>query len=111
MAAIAVAALMVVATPGTTGAVTHPPEGCQAVNPGQETCTFTVAADAESPVSGAAGPGSWVVTVKRPGEKKPIVLKPDAGGGVVEFTFQQGDKVTAKALSPGTFMTAGFVQP
>ena len=112
--AIVVAVLMPIggAVASSGAKATDEPEGCQAFNPGQPTCKFTATIDSESPVSGATGSGSWVVTVKRVGEKKPIVLKPaDPYGGVVEFAYQQGDKVTAKALSPGTMMTAGSVQP
>ena len=95
-----------------TAATVAEPEGCQAFNPGQPTCTFTATMDAQTPVSGGMGSGSWIVKVKRPGEKKPIVLKPvDPYGGVVEFAYQEGDKVSAEALTPGTLMTAGSVQP
>ena len=94
------------------GSPTFAPEGCQAFNPGQPTCTFTATVDAQTPVSGASGSGSWIVSVKRPGERKPIVLKSDSPpGAVVEFAYKKGDKVTAKALTPGTIMTAGSVQP
>ncbi len=110
LTALVAAALVVMASPASP-ATPREPEGCQAVNPGQPTCSYTAAMDAETPVSGAMGIGNWVVTIKRPGEKKPIVLKPDSGGGVVEFAIQQGDKVTAKAIDPGTAMTVGSVQP
>ena len=111
--ALAAALTMVPATARSAlDPATDEPEGCQAFNPGQPTCTFTATTDAETPISGALGVGSWVVKVKRAGEKKPITLKgsPDGAPSVSEFTFQEGDVVKAKALSAGTFMTVGFVQ-
>ena len=106
---LAAVALLAPAAQGAS--LTKEPEGCQAFNPGQPTCTFTATMDAGSPVSGGIGSGSWVVKVKRPGEKKPIVFKPaDPYGGFVEFAYREGDVVSAEALTPGTLMTAGSVQ-
>ncbi len=113
---VAALAAMLIVAPTTAQSASAPPadepEGCQAFNPGQPTCTFTATADAETPISGAVGVGSWVVKVKRAREKKPIVLKgsPDGAPSVSEFPFREGDVVKAKALTPGTFMTVGYVQ-
>lgn len=87
------------------------PEGCQAFNPGQPQCKYTATHNPEGPVTGVAGVGSWVVTVKRAGEAKPLVIKSPPGGEptATEFVFEEGDKVTAKALSPGTGLTVGHV--
>jgi hypothetical protein len=83
------------------------PEGCEAMNPAQSTCSFTVLEDMEGPVAGVAGRGDWLVKVKR--GKKRIKIKSPAGGAptAVEFLYQQGDKVTAIALSPGSSLVAG----
>ena len=83
------------------------PEGCEAFNPGQATCSFTVLEDMEGPVAGVAGRGDWIVKVKR--GKKAIKIKSPAGGAptAVEFLFQQGDKITAEALSPGSGLIVG----
>jgi hypothetical protein len=61
----------------------------------------------EGPVAGVAGRGDWIVKVKR--GKKTIKIKRPAGGAppAVEFLYQQGDKVTAIALSPGSSLVAG----
>lgn len=83
------------------------PEGCEAVNPGQPTCSYTATDDTASPVSGAGGRGSWVVTVKR-GKKKFTYKSPPSGEPTaIAFEILAGDKITAKALTPGTGLVVG----
>ena len=102
--------LGLVALPGAgrlAPALGVPPEGCQAVNPGQPTCTFTVTHNTTGPVSGIAGRGSWVVKVKR--GKATTTIKSNAAGDpqAVAYIFQTGDKVTASALTPGSALAVG----
>lgn len=99
----AVSALIVM---GTVPAHSVPPEGCEAVNPGAPTCTFKVTHDTAGPVSGVAGEGKWVVIVKR-GRTKTVLKSPSADPSALEFLFRKGDKVTAKALTPGSALIVG----
>jgi hypothetical protein len=105
-AAIAAGTMMLSMTV-EAGARSKAPEGCEAANPAQSTCTFTVMEDMSGPVAGVAGRGDWLVKVKR--GKETIKLKSPAGGAptAVEFLFRQGDKVTASALSPGSGLIVG----
>ena len=82
-------------------------EGCQVQNPAQPTCTYTATHEGESPVSGIAAVGSWVVTIKV--GKKTETIKSSATGEptAVEMTIPSGAKVTMKALSPGSGGTVG----
>ena len=82
-------------------------EGCQAFDPLQPTCRFTVTHHAESPVTGIGGSGDWIVFVKRGDET--LRYESPANGQVwlMEVAFRVGDKVTAKALSPGSGLTVG----
>lgn len=84
-----------------------PPEWCQAANPGPTTCSFTVTHNTNGPVSGIAGRGSWTVTVQRGKTKITMKSSPAGDPEAVAFMFQTGDKVTAKALTPGTFVIVG----
>ena len=81
------------------------PESCFAVNPGQPTCSFTVTSTSSSgTVTGAVGPGDWVVVVKR--GKQKIVIKPTSPEPVA-YPFQEGDKVTATVNAAGGFVLVG----
>ncbi|MGH2754078.1 MAG: hypothetical protein ACRDLB_06550 [Actinomycetota bacterium] len=109
MIAVTATAVLLIPTSGST----HPsneamaPEGCEAMNPAQSTCTFTVMEDMEGPVAGVAGQGSWLVKVKR-GKKTEKIKSPSSGEPTaVEYLFQAGDVVTAKALSPGSALIVG----
>jgi hypothetical protein len=77
------------------------------VNPVQPTCTFTVQDSASTPVTGALGRGDWIVIVKRGKVKTP--LRSPSGGEptATSYTLLAGDKVTAKALSPGSAVLTG----
>ncbi|MGH2730119.1 MAG: hypothetical protein ACRDJI_05855 [Actinomycetota bacterium] len=88
-----------------------PPESCQAFNPGQPMCSFTATSASATPVSGIAGAGSWVVIVKR--GKLKTVYKSPAGGEptAVGFDIAPGDKITAKALTPGSGLIVGHSSP
>ena len=82
-------------------------EGCQAVNPGQPTCTYTATEATVTPVSGAAGRGDWIVIVKR-GKTKFVYKSPaDGAPTATGFTILAGDKLTAKALTPGSGLAIG----
>jgi hypothetical protein len=82
-------------------------DSCIALNPGQAQCSFTVTQDAATPVSGAAGRGDWVVTIKS-GKVKTTLKSPSGGDPTAtSFALKAGDKVTAKALSPGSAVIAG----
>ena len=83
------------------------PEGCQAVNPGQPTCSWTVTHTTESPVTGFASVGKWEAKIKR-GKKTIKVEGPAAGEpAATTYEFEVGDKVTVTTLSPGTVVIAG----
>lgn len=92
------------AVPPVAAAVREP-EGCQVVNPGQPACSYTVTHTTESPVTGFAGQGDWSAVVKR-GKQK---IKFSGSQEPVVFEFQEGDKVSVKALSPGSGAIAGHV--
>ncbi len=82
-------------------------EGCQAMNPLRSSCTFKVTHTSHSPVTGAAGWGSWLVTVKRGGETLEFEGAPDGRFWIVEISWKVGDKVTVEAVSPGSAVDAG----
>jgi hypothetical protein len=105
--AAAAATAVLLSMVGEAGARRYEPEGCEAVNPGQPTCTFTVTETMEGPVTGVAGQGTWLVKVKR--GKKTLKIKSPANGAptAVTFTYIAGDKVTATAISPGAGLIAG----
>jgi hypothetical protein len=86
-------------------------EGCQVQNPAQPTCTYTATHSGDSPASGIAGVGSWVVKIKIGKKKKPEVIKSPATGEptAVEMTIPEGAKVTMSALTPGSGGTVGHV--
>ena len=82
-------------------------EGCQVQNPVQPTCSYTVTHEGETPVSGIAAVGSWVVKIKV-GKKTEVVKSPAAGEPTaVEMTIPSGAKVTMEALTPGSGGTVG----
>lgn len=84
-----------------------PPEGCEAVNPGMETCVLEITHPTAGPVSGVAGVGSWIVIVKR-GKTKIKIKSPSSGEPTaVGQTYQTGDIVTAKALTAGSALVVG----
>ncbi|MDQ3984883.1 MAG: hypothetical protein M3280_00045 [Actinomycetota bacterium] len=91
---------------GTVPAQSVPPEGCEAVNPGVPKCSFKVTHDTAGPISGVAGEGKWVVIVKH-GRTKTVLKSPSTDPVAMEHLFRKGDKVTAKALSPGSGLIIG----
>ena len=92
---------------GAVPAQSMPPEGCEAANPGQPTCTLTITHNTAGPVSGVAGSGDWLVIVKH-GKKKVKLRSPSNGDPTaVEHLFVKGDKITAKALTPGSALVVG----
>ena len=83
------------------------PESCQAINPAQPVCTFTVTSVSTSgTVTGAVGQGDWLVVVKRGKVKMkfgPSTSEPEP----VSFNYMVGDKVTATVKSAGGWVIAG----
>lgn len=92
---------------GASALARRDPESCQAVNPVQPKCTFTVTSMSTSgTVTGAVGQGDWIVVVKR--KKLKMTIKPSsAEPEPVGFTYMVGDKVTATAKSAGAWVIAG----
>ena len=86
-----------------------PGEGCAAANPAQPTCTFTVTSDTEQQ-GGAVGTGTWQVIIKR-GKKTYKLDSATTYGEPSEasYSYETGDKVTVKALTPGAVVVAGTV--
>ena len=83
------------------------PESCQAINPAQPTCTFTVTSTSTSgTVTGAVGQGDWVVVVKR-GKVKMKFGPSSSEPEPVQFNYMVGDKVTATVKSAGGWVIAG----
>jgi len=114
MRKIVVAALIAaLVVPGTSlaawpvGAGVVEPESCQAYNPGQPKCSYTVTHSTDSPVTGVAGVGTWVVKIKR-GKKTITVKGPYTGEPTaMEIQFRPKDKVTAIAVNPGSALVVG----
>lgn len=80
-------------------------EGCFAMNPAQPKCTYTATADTTG--GGAAGSGSWVVTIKL-GKKTTTVKSPSDGSpSGKQFTIKKGSVVTATALTAGSGVIVG----
>ena len=90
-----------------TSVMARDPESCQAINPAQPKCTFTVTTlSTSNTVMGAVGQGDWIVVVKRKKAKLkfgPAGTDPEP----VSFQYMVGDKVTATALSAGAWVIAG----
>lgn len=82
-------------------------EGCQAFNPGQPTCSYTVTHTPRTPITGVAGVGTWVVKVKRDGKTSKVESPANGQFWAVEIAFKPGDKVTAEALAPGSGLSVG----
>ena len=96
-----------VMAPSAVGAHRGPDDRCLAVSPAQPQCSFTVTESATTPVTGAAGRGDWVVIVKR-GKVKTSIKSPSSGEPTaISYPLVAGDKVTAKALTPGSAVIAG----
>jgi hypothetical protein len=85
------------------------PESCQAINPAQPTCSFTVTSVSTSgTVTGAVGQGDWIVVVKRKGQKAKMKISPSSTEPEpVAFQYVVGDKVTATVKSAGGWVIAG----
>lgn len=83
------------------------PESCQAYNPGQPKCKFTVTSVSTSgTVTGAVGMGDWVVVVKR-GKVKMKFGPSSTDPEPVAFQYEVGDKVTATVKSAPGWVIAG----
>ena len=84
------------------------PEGCEAMNPVAPDLQFHRAGLDGWPRRGCRRVGHWIVKVKR-GKKTVAVLKSPPSGEptAVEFLYQQGDKVSVSAVSPGSSVIAG----
>jgi hypothetical protein len=83
------------------------PESCQAVNPYQPTCSFTVTSMSTSgTITGAVGQGDWIVVVKR--KKARFTIKPSGTEPEpIAFQYMVGDKVTATVNSSAGWVIAG----
>ncbi|MDQ3915112.1 MAG: hypothetical protein M3323_07245 [Actinomycetota bacterium] len=105
--AIAVATATGLLASGASALERDDPESCQAVNPVQPRCTFTVTSVSTSAtITGAVGQGDWIVVVKRKKEKftiEPSGTEPEP----IAFQYMVGDKVTATAKSAGGWVIAG----
>lgn len=84
------------------------PEGCQAFNPGQPSCSFKVTHASGTPVSGYVAAGSWVIKIKE-GKKTTTIKSSSPAPTGVTSTFANGAKVSAETLSPGSFVIIGHV--
>jgi hypothetical protein len=83
------------------------PESCQAINPIEPKCTFTVTSVSTSgTVTGAVGQGDWIVIVKRKKVKFRIVPA-STDPEPVAFEYMVGDKVKATVKSAGGWVVAG----
>ncbi|HYI45547.1 MAG TPA: hypothetical protein VE174_08850 [Actinomycetota bacterium] len=97
---------LLVAVPSSAVEVKKDPEACEAFNPAQPKCTFTVTSDSSSgTVTGAVGAGEWIVVIKR-GKSKIKYASPTEPGPVA-FDYEIGDKVTATVKSAGGWVIAG----
>ena len=99
--------LLLAPAPVSALATRGPMDSCLAVNPGQAQCSFTVTQDATTPVSGAAGRGDWIVIIKSGKMKTTLKSPPGGDPTATSYALKAGDKVTAKALSPGSAVIAG----
>ena len=98
IAVVAGAALLIPAVAPATEV--REPESCFAAYGAMPSCSFTVTSESSSgTVTGAVGPGTWVVVVKR--GKKKITIKSPAEPGPVAFPFEVDDKVSATVTGPG----------
>ncbi len=108
---VAVASLLWAPGPAGSTPSRHGPEGCQAFNPVQPRCSYTVTHTSATPITGVAGVGEWVVKVKR-GRKTVTYSSPGYGEPTaLEIAFKEGDKVTASAVSPGSGLSVGHIDP
>ena len=105
VATLAAGALLV-AVPSSAVESNKDPEACEAMNPAQPKCTFTVTSDSSSgTVTGAVGAGDWIVVIKR--GKAKIKYTSPAEPGPIAFDYEIGDKVTATVTSAGGWVIAG----
>ena len=104
---IAVAISIALIASGASAVQRDDPESCQAINPAQPTCTFTVTSVSTSgTVTGAVGQGDWVVVVKR--KKVKMTFGPSGTDPEpVSFQYMVGDRVTATVTSAGGWVIAG----
>lgn len=67
-------------------------EGCQAMDPLQPKCSYTVTHTSETPITGVGGIGDWVVEIER--GRKTIRIESPANGQLwmLEIAFKVGDK-------------------
>ncbi len=83
------------------------PESCLALNPAQPKCTFEVTSESISQtITGAIGQGTWKVIVKR-GKTKEVIEPSGPEPEPIAFNYEVGDKVTAIASTPGSWVLAG----
>lgn len=101
--------MMVITAQLGYGATLDEAEGCQVLNPVQSDCSYNATHKGESPVTGVAGWGKWVVKIKV-GKKTTVERSPSNGEPTtIEMFIPKGAKVTMKALTPGSGGTVGHV--
>ena len=106
--AITVAVSSALIASGASAVERDDPESCQAINPAQPTCTFTVTSTSSSgTVTGAVGQGTWTVLVKRGKVKMRFGPSSTTEPEPVSFNYMVGDKVTATVTSAGGWVIAG----
>ena len=104
---IAIALSMGLISTGASALERDESESCQAINPVQPSCSFTVTSVSSSgTVTGAVGQGDWFVVVKR-GKTKMKFGPTSAEPEPVSFDYEVGDKVTATVKSAGGWVVAG----
>lgn len=102
---------------GTPGELNPPPEGvkqpdlagegCTAQKPGTTSCEYTAAHEGGLGGTGAA-PGAWTVTIDRPGEADPLVIRSHGGyEAYVCGTIRKGDHVSAAVSEDFSGVYAG----
>jgi hypothetical protein len=106
-----VAALLAIPIATSSASIALSDEGCQAQSPLQPACSYEVTHTSATPITGAGGIGDWLVTVKRGKQILKFESLPDGRPTFLEISFKIGDKVTAKALSPGSGLTVGHLDP
>ena len=84
------------------------PEGCQAYNPGQPSCSFKVTHQSGTPISGYAAVGTWVIKIKAGGKTTTIESSSPAPTASVS-AWPKGARITASATAAGSFVIIGHV--
>lgn len=109
IAVLSVGLMLVSGSAGSSSfydALRRAPEGCEAVNPAQSTCTYKTTEPVDV-FGGAAGNGSWIVKVKVKKKVTTYSSPYDGSPTGVQFTIPAGAKVTATARTAGSGVIVG----